>query len=289
MPQAINPGAPTEPGYSLLIAAPQVPDDGAEWQDGVTWQPRGTCEGEHGALALDCLGDTDAMGDGTRAEPRVQLPVVLWASDTCSVHGAASRLAMEDRAGRARGALQETGSFDLADQLWGDSLATGNARLAHSDSDTVTDGPTSVTGALGQGVYALGQCNRGRRGMVHVTSQALVHLAAVGAIYQQGNLWYTPMGHIVVADDGYDGSGPDGAPAGESQWAYFTDMVRYRLGEVILNPPNPDTAEGHAAGMDRATNDFTVYAMRLALIEWDSCCLFAAELDLPVPLVGGAS
>ena len=36
-------------------------------------------------------------------------------------------------------------------------------------------------------------------------------------------------------------------------------------------------------------NDVEVRAQRLALVQWDTCCLFAAQINITVPAVGGTS
>ncbi len=282
--QAIDAQPSPPPAYGLIIAAPLV-DTTDRWQDGVTWAPIGACGGVEGVSAISCGAVEDALTDSARAPLGVADPVVLWASDRCSILGGLA----SSREQRARDNLTASQSFLLAAELWDGGSGTANAALIDSTSDTVTDGPTSATGALAALVSALGTLGRGRRGMIHVPTQVLTHLVSVGAIYREGGLWLAPMGHIVVADDGYSGNGPGAVPAGASQWGYATDMLRLRLGEVLILPTSPDTPEGMRQGMDRSDNSMVVYAERLALVQWDQCVHVAAEFALAVPLIAGAS
>lgn len=287
----------TPPRYSLLIAAPAI-DDGARWEAGFQFAPEGC--GTGGRTAVDCFGGTDAIDPDDNPGIVGGDAFAVWAADRCSTFGYRAR----DYVGRARRQLAAIESYQVAEELWEGSLngepglggsAIDNRPLTHPGSDTVTDGPTSPTGALGALVSALGDCGSGRQGMIHVTSQVLVHLAAVGAIYRDGASWYAPMGHLVVADDGYTGAGPGadgGVPASTSQWAYATSMMRVRLSAVQTVPELPeDTTNpaGWPAAVDPTTNEVLVIAQRLAAVNWDHCCHIAAELDLAVPLIGGAS
>lgn len=291
--------APTArpPLYSLLVAAPVVEDD-SRWQGGFEFAPEACSDG--GRTGVECWGGTAVIDPA--ANPRMVggEPFAVWAADACSTFGYRAR----DYVGRARRQLLAIQSFQIAEELWEGSLngepsmggqVIANTPLTAVGSDTVTNGPTSATGALAQLVDALGQCGQGRQGMIHMTPQLLVHLAALGAVFRDGGLWVTPMGHIVVADDGYPGSGPGATPvpAGASQWMYGTSMMFVRLSpiETLPNLPDDDTTNpsGWPAAVDPRTNDVLVIAQRLAAVEWDQCCHVAAEVDLAVPLIGGAS
>ena len=194
--------------------------------------------------------------------------------------------------------MQASESYQLANELWDGAVTQAetpdldNRWLAAADalSDTVTNGPSAVATALACVEQGLAETLYGQQGMVHVTPSVLQHLAARAYVRQDGNVWVTPMGHVVVADAGYSGSGPDGAPASTSQWMYGTSFIQIRLGPVEIIPGTLDDARGLAAAMDRQLNDIVVYAGRLAGYQWSNhCAHIAAEVDIPVCLVGGAS
>ena len=73
--------------------------------------------------------------------------------------------------------------------------------------------------------------------MIHCTPQVLTHLVDRGSVIKEGNVWVTPMGHIVVADAGYSGDGPDADAADStSQWMYGTSLLSVILGPVEIIP-----------------------------------------------------
>lgn len=288
----------TPPRYSLLIAAPSVTDD-ARWEAGFQFAPEGC--GSSGRTAADCFGGTDVLDPDDNPGTVHGDPFAVWAADRCSTFGYRAR----DYVGRARRQLAATESFQIARELWSGSLNgesgmqgsdIDNRPLTHPGSDTVTTGAVNPEVALALIVGALGECGMGRQGMIHVTPQVLVELNNAQAIYRDGANWYTPMGHLVVADDGYTGDGPGadgGTPASSSQWIYGTSMMRLRLSPVQVVPELPDddttNPRGWPAAVDPHTNDVLVIAQRLAAVNWDHCCHLAAQVDVAVPLIAGAS
>jgi hypothetical protein len=59
---------------------------------------------------------------------------------------------------------------------------------------------------------------------------------------------------------------------------------------VEIIPGALDDARNLAAAMDRQLNDIVVYAGRLAGFQWQTeCSHIAAEVDIPVCLIEGAS
>lgn len=125
--------------------------------------------------------------------------------------------------------------------------------------------------------------------MIHCTPQTLVRWVAASAVRLEGGQYLSPLGNIVVADAGYDGSGPGGVAAGASQWAYATGLISIRLSTPQVIPGDVETAQSIAQALNREDNTLDVYAQRLALVQWDECCHIAAELDLAVCAIGGAS
>lgn len=288
----------TPPRYSLLIAAPTSTD--GRWEAGFEFAPEGCASG--GRTPVDCFGGTAVLDADDNPDKVGGDTFAVWAADRCSTFGYRAR----DYLGRARRQLAAIESFQIAEEFWEGSLngqtslggqTIDNRPLVDPDSDTLTNGPADPVDALALLVGGLGQCGKGRQGMIHVTPQLLAQLAAAQAIYRDSGSWYTPMGHLVVADDGYTGAGPGedgGVPASGSQWMYATSMVRIRLGAVVTSPPElpvDDTRNpsGWPAAVDPRTNEVLVIAQRLAGIGWDQCCHLAAEVDLAVPLLAGAS
>lgn len=281
--QVVEAPPATGPLYGLVIGAPEIKDTPPEvWGAGWTFAPEGC--GNSGRVALNCAGSSV----GARTPPTNPAnvegdPFLLWAADRCSTFGFAAR----DYQGRASRALAASESWQIANELWTGTLAQGspalgNRWLTDSASDTLTNGPASALDAFADLVGALGWLGKGRVGMVHVTPQILVHLQDHAAVYRDGNIWRSPMGHRVIADDGYDGSGPGGTPATTSQWAYATSTIRTARGPVEF----PGTFDEM---VDREINSVAIYAQRLARYEWDECVHLAAEINVPRPLIGPPS
>lgn len=288
------------PRYGLLVSAPpieapQLPaapdtDKPGTWELwGIQWQPE-ACGTTSGRRSSPCNGNTTALDPGTQPATVGATPFVVFAADECSLLGGLGR----DRRGRAIRALNATRSYQVAQELWAGALLAADTdpdadRLVLTDpasdtvSPTVGGGLTAVDGlgCLEQG-YA--ECSQGGQGMVHCTPSMLTHWALNGAIRREGNVWLTATDNLVVADAGYTGAGPGNVPAGATQWAYATDMIRVGLGVQITTP-----AEGEYPMPDLATNDLVVYAQQWALYTADRCCHLAVELQLPVCAIGAPS
>lgn len=274
------------PRYGLLVAAPVVDGPLAEWANGFEWLPE-QCAGG-GREAISCLGDTELIEPDPNPAARISDPFLIWAGDECRAGGYQSR----DLDARARRLLAAIESYEIANELWTGSLrdsTTGglypmeNRALADIGADTLTNGATAEVTALACLEQGLAVANRGARGMIHVTVQVLTHLAAEGVIYRDGNLWLTPVGNLVVADAGYDGSGPNGEMAGASQWGYATEMIGVRRSAVEVVPGDIGQA------LDRSVNRLRYLAQRVAATQWSGCVHLAAEFDVGVCLTGGLS
>lgn len=291
MPEPIAAPPARPPRYGLIASAPAVEPGDARWQRGFAFQPEGC--GTAGRLTLDCSGNTAVMDLPDRPATEDGEPFVVWASDECSTFGWQAR----DWQGRVRRQLAASESYELAAELWAGSLALTDSdgdpivSLADPAADTLTavDSPADPVDALALIEQGLATCNRGRQGMVHMTPTMLTNLVSTSVVRIDGTTYVTPNGHIVVPDAGYDGSGPNGEPAGASQWAYGTSMIGVLLGPVELLPSTLDEARSLSAALDRGVNTLTVFAERLAAWQWDHCCHVAAQVDLPIPLIGGAS
>lgn len=276
------------PRYGLILAAPAWEGDGdaRELAGGWEFQPEGC--GASGRLPVECEGDTAAMTEGSRPAVVDGEPVWLYATDECTATGFAQR----DWLGRARRQLAATESYELAAELWVGRVGSSNRGLARvaGDSDTLTAAAVSPTDALGLIECGLASYLKGQQGMVHVTPQVLTHLVTNGTVERAGAVWTTAMGHIVVADAGYDGSGPGAVAAGATQWAYGTPMIQVRLGPVMTAPESLDDARNFAQVMNRQVNDIVVWAGRLAGFRWASeCAHVAAEVAIPTCAIGGAA
>lgn len=225
---AIAPPMAMPPRVGLLptIAAIQ-PDTGAgsaesgadRWGAGFAYNPEN----------CGLVGTADPCNPGAWEVPdnldEVQGdPFEVWAGDKCSP------FQPREYQARARRQLRAAASYQIARELWrGDLGATAgwaNRPLADPASDVLTDGPTSIVDALACLEQAMGNCLHGGRGMIHVTRQQAIFMVSHQLVRREGQLLLTPLDTFVVADAGYDGTGPNGeAPAEGSVWCYGTSIV----------------------------------------------------------------
>jgi hypothetical protein len=261
------------PRYGLLVALGS--STGAmRWEGGVDWKPE-QC-GASGIVDLSCEGNPSPDSVLVNQDNAAADPWVVFAEAGCSTFGFMAR----DFGAEARRQLEATRSYQVAHELWRGDLGTVTTKL--SDGNQVTDEPSSIKNALGYLEAAIADCSQGRRGAIHMSPQALIH--AVGQYLLErdsSGQWITPLGTLVIADAGYDGSDADGQLPGDSQWMWGSTMPQVLLSPVDVNPPDIDSARLiQAAAVDRSINLVHVTAQQLALVQLDPCCLFGAELDI---------
>lgn len=269
------------PRFGLLQAAVVDTDSTLRWEAGFTFNPESCTDGG--------VYDPCSPGVLTPAECRENIdtmPFGVWAGVKRSTAG----LDLSEARARARRSLEATQSWHIARELLlgEQALASGwpNQRLTDPDSDTITDGAVSPVDALACLEQYLGQCATGQQGMIHASRQVVTHWVKDYLVTRQGGQLVTALDTIVVADAGYDGSGPGATPvppADGAIWAYATGIVTVRLGPVEALPP-----EGDQAAYTPLSNDVAVFAQRLAGVAWDGCCHGAAQIDLDVCAIGGA-
>lgn len=158
--------------------------------------------------------------------------------------------------------------------------------IEFSGGDPLTDTMNPVEGiaALDQ---ALTGCSPGP-GLIHITKRLHDILASYGNVLRtDGGRVFTAAGTQVIADGGYDGSGPDslGKPAATAsrEWAYATGPITIRLeqGEPLLTP----RAEDFAQAVDRANNNIEFIAQRKASVSWGCCHIGVAIAPVAEGLV----
>lgn len=184
-------------------------------------------------------------------------------------------------------------------ELWTGALSRsaatdGSARLQNrflSDSLSIDVTPGADSQSVQIGIAALEQaladCGLGAAGVIHLT-RAEASLATKGGLIGRvdGQL-RTELGTPVVAGVGYDPAverqtadttpgdmpGPHPVvPMPLEQWMYATGPVSVLLGpsEIIDDQPIVRISE----------NEIATLAGRPAAVYWDSCCTFAAHVDL---------
>lgn len=265
------------PKQGIIAAAPIIDD--AEFRfAGFRFLPERCADG--GRLAIECEGDTSQMQLASNPAIVTGDSMLVYTGDSCSTLGVLG-IDLVDRATRHVSIVQ---SFQIAAELWDGSLNLDALSLADPAADDLSSGAVSAIAAIGMVDWGIGRVTQGQQGMVHMTPQILAQLAlGNGPLRREGGLWLTPMDNIVVADAGYSGNGPDGQPAGASQWIYGTTMIYLRLGKIETIPETP------AQAIDRSVNTIEYWGWRPAAWEWDECGHVAAEVNIAIPAFGGTS
>lgn len=261
-----------------LIAAANVLRDTLRWEGGYIFQP----EALSGAGVQDPCQVVD-FEPPDRPANVTGVPFLVWAGDVCSAMGWEAA----DYQGRARRALEAQESEQVAREFWrGDQDAESgwdNQVLANQASADVYGEslePVEALACLSQG---LADEQGNRRGMIHCTPQVLEFWASQYLLRREGNLWLTALDHIVVADAGYDGSGPDGQAAATGNiWTYATGLVTVRMSEPVVVPGE------FAQALDRSVNTVTYRTERLASPSWDGQAHIAVSLNLALCGAGGS-
>ncbi len=272
---------------SLINSAntPTAEQIGGRWQLGVEFRPDACTGGDvYDASCNPAPVDWDAI---TRPSTELADPFYVRAWDVCSTFGGAEAEQQAEYEARARRLLDKCKSKQAGRELWtGNANMANGRRLTDLGSDTVTSGPTAPLTALAFLEQALADGTCGERGMIHASRGLVTQWAGLGntVLRREGGLLLTVHDTIVVSEAGYDGSGPGGVPAVDgSVWAYATGLITVLMDSVEVWPGT------YADAVDRDTNTVRIVAQQLMVPLWDGCAHFAAEVDVDVPLVGGAS
>lgn len=294
-PLIVEPPPFAPPRISLLSAAQAAgvagPPAGVDqhWQGGVTFRRRLCGDPE---LTWDCVGDggeQPAAKDITADDDAVSVwrPYWPWVGDRCT----ALQWTAEERGTRARELLESRTSAEIGRELW-----RGDAAQAAALENNWLANPASVvdlTPASGSSplVYALAAlqtalADQPGRGMIHATLGTVTQWAGAYVIRREGNVWLDAFDNFVVADDGYDGSDPNGDvdTTGETAWAYATGIVPVWVGPVRVVPDEADDEmQRLAAALDREENTIEWRVERPTLAMFDGCVHVGINVDLCSP------
>lgn len=284
----LGPRTPVAPPFArppvvgLLPTVRALTGETERWEAGFAFNPE-QC-GESGR-ANPCGSTAREIADNP---PVIEVePFYVWAGDRCSPFDQT-----RDRQARALRQLAASESFQLAEELWQGTLAQSetdpnghpwpNAYLTSEASDVLSASPMSALDALACLEQGLGSCARGARGAIHAPRQVVTAWDNGGMLRREGALILTIVDTLVIADAGYDGSGPYGPATDGHIWAYATGLPIVRLGPVDQQPKT------ERESIDIALNTIEYWAQREAAVTWDGCCHLAVEMNLPLCGIGGA-
>lgn len=250
------------PRFSLVQSAEVVNHPTDRFAGGVTWTPEpwnGEGGGTIGVTAVDDPGGNPVQFYARNA-PATGQPFGIWASEKSSSFG----LDWPELQARVQRKLAAYESGIIEGFLWDDPVNLNpDLKLASASATTVgSSAGHAVMDAFGYLDMAIAQT--WGRGMIHCRPILLNIGISTQFIHQEGNVWMTSMGNIVVPGVGYSGTGPNGEAADfESEWAYATPPVQVHRGAVFTTPGELREAT------NKAENTVSVHAMRLALAAWD--------------------
>lgn len=270
------------PASGLLATLPVRPfDEGAlRWATSLGWAIESSCPTGRSV-------DPCAVGQATY-EPRGSVSGRAWAvevAERCSTLSTGE----EEAEARVRVQLAAVSSKLVAEELLKGTVARAagwpNRYLAHVESDllgTVAMAPADALACLEE---AIARLTPDGRGVIHASRQiATAWAASTLVVSTGGGSLRTVLGTPVVADAGYDGTGPQTVPGGPptppadgAVWAYATSPMEVLLGPVEV-----------LRYVDRASNDVTAVARRLVAVAWDPCCHAAVKINLPLCGTGGS-
>lgn len=281
------------PRFGLYSAASIVDETVAEGRTGSRFQPE-AC-GQATSYGDSCpavdertktveQGIPEALADSFVVYAGINCSPVGWAPDEMATR---ARNALTNGEGRAVEASFWTGDLDngetIRPRLAEDEAGTpGEAGVPEARGPLATvlgGGPVGVGLGLALLEEAIGSCYAGRP-ILHMPRSVALLAAGANLAARDGANLATPLGSLVAAGFGYDGSGPGGAAptSTATRWVYASGAVVIRRWPIEAIPPIAQT-------LDRGVNTNLVLAERVVEVSFD-CCLFAVEVDL-TDLQGG--
>jgi len=263
-----------------LLASAITPTKPEHWQAGIAWRSE-LCP----SYALfDPCGDGPAVPDDNSSGLVYYRPVAFRVEDSCITRNVGFEIARVRRMAEAvtsaamahelwTGTATQAEPYDVPDGFGGTTADVTNAYLSGPTAEVISDAVADPMEALGLLEERARQAAGGQNVFLHVPNRITTQLGA--QLRRVGNLIYTQTDAVVVADPGYDGSGPasgDDTPPGV--WCYATGPVAAYV-DPLTSIDAPDVT------VDRRTNRRQVWAERMFAATFDPCCHFAIEINAP--------
>lgn len=273
---AIVPAPPAAPPpHSLLRAADTSRDADPNWQRGLTYAP----EAAGGYRALSgCTAQTlDYGADDGPAEIVNYQPWELEVQDPCPSTFGYNEGQVTDRLRRSFDAIE---SYAIAHELWTGDLSTADAAAGDGEENAALTrgatvlgtGPVSPRRGLGMLEQAIGEALHGQQAYLHVSRDARPFFPELVKV---GQLLFTNIDNLIVADAGYPGTAPEGsANTDDVAWIYATGPVIVRRSPLFLGPTSA------AQVIDTRTNTIRRTASKVVAATFDPATLFAVPITL---------
>ena len=299
-PFPIAPPPLTPPPTSLVVsagpnAATGQPEHeaGGGWLNGVVFAPETChdvrawwdCYGQGGSPASNKDIEPGYVSNGGELPDQVEFhPWFAWAGDSTTT------LSLErarEGEGRALRSLDARESKAIAREFWRGDIAQ-TAALPNIYLSNPTGLEEVAAGTAQPYLPALtllqqfGAERTPNRLMIHCTQQLATLWQSEHVVRWENGLLLDLFGNIVVADAGYDGSGPGvdgiwtggGSPLGQYQWAYVTETVAVWRGQTqVLGGFDENTI-----GIEE--NTIAWIAERPVMVTVGPCCRVGVKVDM---------
>lgn len=273
----VSPPPASVPLHSLIRSATTNLDGEEGWERGLAYLP----EAVGGYLALP--GCSSALLDHELALPPVvqYVPWELQVEEPCHTTFAYDEAAVTARLARVTDAIESyaiarelmTGELAKADDAAGGDMGV-NLYLAKNP--TVLGGGAAVSPARAIGLLeeAVGDALHGQQATIHVPRVARPYLWSTGT-QQQGYLFLTSIGSLLISDAGYANTPPDGEqPAAGVGWIYATGPTVVRRSTLTMY------AQEAGQVIDTRTNSITRRANKRVAAHFDTRAQFAVPVTL---------
>lgn len=258
-------GAPAKAQLTGSLEASALPGTGDRWQDGIGWKPERCFE----AASYAPCDPTPNVPTYSATGVNEYYPIGFRVRDVCTTLG--GLLDGE----RVRRQVVASTSFHAARELWTGALSVANPVTVNGSpytnphlsagSTTVASTATGVTARLAALEQAAMLDAFGQQVVLHLPPHLVLPLGAL--LERRGEILYTPLGNIVIADAGYPGSGPAGSG---TEWAFSTGPVTLRLGDINI-------FEDPVSTINRETNRQEIWGDRLFAATFDPCTVYAID------------
>lgn len=243
-----------------VLPVTSIADDSNErWLNGFSWSPNYLRDPRFGS-ALDACGPVDVNGDamGLSADAAEAAGFRVFDGITTSTLNATTSAALQ--------AGLEARSANWLSWAFARQLATGSATGASNNLKSAAAGRPPADLAYGSAATPLydafatlenhlSRTIHDGTGVIHIAPGLLETAINECAVERDGDRFYTPAGHLVVADGGYvDMPAPAGASASSAgeDWVYASGPVFYRM-------IAPEIVGGELVAVDIRTNDRTLW------------------------------
>lgn len=277
--------------FGLVASVGTVDEPDPHWRMGIQYQP------DYCGILSD-IGTVCVTGSGfTKLATTDEVPIrganafTVYAWINCSL----VPFDEEEALARVTTALINNEAAQVERAFWMGGTYEGDVRprlaanadlfdedvLIQTAATVVVTGGVDVVNAIGLLEGAMGECYSGIP-IIHVPKRAIANLADGTQITAKGQQLRTMANSLVIAGNGYDGSGPAG------QEASTYDVWFYATGAIDVRRSTIEYTSTWRESVNKAENGQVLIAERTYLIDWD-CCHFAIPVDLTGCCVDGGT